>query len=520
MKSFLQRHSDEILGVLSGFDRLRFRGALRLLQSEGGVFSWLERIGVAVKDFAKYAEGLTERLCQAADKLAAGSGRKVEYLRSVVNKEQLVQNIRAEEGVAKNGLIAVLSTLEMGMSYEVFRLKQRDQSRLSRRPRKYKHYYFYWDDAKFGLTQVRLSSWFPFDVNILVNGREWLAKQLDAKGISYLRNDNCFVNIADFAKAQKLANQQPGIDWVGQLDRLLRRVHPLHTRFFPDATVVDYYWTSDQTEWATDILFRSSDQLSHLYRQLIRHGIDTFHSPDVMRFLGRNTPAHGGVDGRFRGEVQSDLKRLTEGVRIKHRMGKNTVKMYDKFPTLLRVETTFNDGKGFKVYRTKQDNPDGKPQWLPLRKSVVDLPRRAELSQASNDRYLEALSTIASDAPLSTLTDKLSQPVIVGKRRHRGIRPFEPNDARLLQIVSDGQYLISGFRNRDVRVALFGDTTDPTQRRSQAGKVSRKLALLRAHGLIKKIPHTQRYLLTKNGVAEIAALQAAYNAKISRLTAA
>ena len=110
--------------------------------------------------------------------------------------------------------------------------------------------------------------------------------------------------------------------------------------------------------------------------------------------------------------------------------------------------------------------------------------------------------------------------MIVGKRRHRGLRPFEPNDARLLQIVSDGQYLISGFRNRDVRVALFGDTTDPTQRRSQAGKVSRKLALLRAHGLIKKIPHTQRYLLTKNGVAEIAALQAAYNAKISRLTAA
>lgn len=520
MKCFLQRHKDEILGVLSGFDRLRFRGSMRLLQSEGGVFSWLERLNLGVKDFTKYADDLTKRLCHAADKLAATVGRKVQYLNRVVNKEQLVQEIRAKEGVAENGLIAVLSTLETGMSYEVFRRKDRDQSLLSRRQRKFKHFYFYWDDGKFGLTQVRLSSWFPFDAHVVLNGRDWLAKQLDAKSISYRRHDNCFVDIADFARAQKLADQQPTIDWVGQLDRLLRRVHPLHNQFFPDPTVADYYWTAEQTEWATDLVFRSSDELSHLYRQLIRHGIDTFHSPDVMRFLGRKTPAHGGVDARFRGEVQSDLKRLTEGVRVKHRMGNNTVKMYNKHPTLLRVETTLNDGKGLKVYRTKQDDPDGKPQWLDLRKTVVDLPRRAELSQASNDRYLEALSTVASDKPLRTLTDKLSQPVINGKRRHRGLRPFEPKDARLLELVSDGQYLISGFRNRDIRIGLFGDSADPTQRRREAAKVSRMLALLRAHGLIKKIPRTQRYLLTKDGVHTIAAVQSAYNAKISNLTAA
>ena len=58
--------------------------------------------------------------------------------------------------------------------------------------------------------------------------------------------------------------------------------------------------------------------------------------------------------------------------------------MYNKQPTLLRVETTFNDGRGLKVYRPKQDDPQEKPQWLPLRKTVADLPRRAQLSQASN----------------------------------------------------------------------------------------------------------------------------------------
>ena len=80
--------------------------------------------------------------------------------------------------------------------------------------------------------------------------------------------------------------------------------------------------------------------------------------------------------------------------------------------------------------------------------------------------------------------------------------------------------MIAGFRNRDIRLALFGDNTDSTQRRREAGKVSRKLALLRAHGLIKNIPRTRRYELTTNGVSTIAALQAAYNAKLSQLIAA
>jgi hypothetical protein len=520
MKTFLQRHHEQILGVLSGFDRIRFRGSLLLFQTPASVCGWLKQLGVAFQDFGRYAEGMTKQLTRAVNRLAADAGRKVEYLNSVVNKEQLIANMRAEKGTAENGLIAVLSTLEVGTCYEVFRCRDKDHSWMRRRPRKYKHYYFYWDDKKFGLTQVRLAAWFPFDVYVVLNGREWLAQQMDAKQIGYHRQDNCFVDIADFARAQKLADGQPRIDWVAQLNRLLRRVHPLHTRFFPSAKGINYYWTSDQTEWATDLVFRNRDELAQLYRQLVRHGIDTFHSPDVLRFLGGKTPAHGGLHGHFRGPIQSDLKRLPEGVRIKHRLKKNSLKMYNKQPTLLRVETTLNDGKDLKVFRRKQDDPQGKPRWRKLRKTVVDLPRRAQLSQAANDRYLEALSTVASDAPLSTLTNQLSQPVTVGKRRHRGLRPFEPQDARLLEIVSDGGYLISGFRNRDVRLALFGDTTDSTQRRREAGKVSRKLALLRAHGLIKRIPRTQRYELTKSGVSVITALQAAYNAKLSQLTAA
>jgi hypothetical protein len=528
MKNFIQRHGERILGVLSCFDRLRFRGTLRLFSSVGGVATWLNSAGVRLKDFLPFAEGLTKRLRCSTEQFAEGAGRPVRYLESKVNKEELVGQIRDRQGIGAEGLVAVLSTLETCQSFDIFRNRQTHQIDLRRRLRKCLHYYFYFADGRFGLTQVRLMTWFPFDVRVVLNGREWLAKQLDARGVGYLRRDNCFVDLDDFARAQQLANQQPRIDWPGQLDRLLRRVHPQAGRIHGTPQPVEllqYYWTSEQTEWATDLAFRDAASLAELYPLLTRYGMETFQSPDVLRFLGHRLPAHGGVHGKYAGQVVSDLKRRPEGVRVKHRAEKNSLKMYDKFGTVLRVETTLNDPKGLKVYRPKQDDPDGPKQWLPLRKSVADLARRAALSQSANERYLEALGRVDADTPLGVLTDKLCRPVEVGNRRHRGLRPFDPDEVRLLETVSRGEYEIAGFRNRDVRVALFGESgTDgeeaKAERRRQMARVSRKLAMLHAHGLIKKIPRTHRYLLTVDGRTAIAALLAARKTSTRQLTAA
>jgi hypothetical protein len=519
MRQFLQHHGEQILGVLSGFDRLRLRGGLRIFASEGGVVSWLQQAGVALKDFLTWAEGLTQRLRRRAEQDAQAAGRPVQYLDRFVDKEEHVAKIRAERGVADNGLVAVLSTLETCRSFELHRYRDSGRCELRRKLRKCLHYYYYWNDAHFGLTQVRLETWFPFDVHVVLNGREWLARELDRAGIGYVRRDNCFIEIAKMARAQKFLDGQPKQDWRGQLSRLLRRVHPLHAEFF-QAAPVDYYWTSEQTEWATDVLFREPAVLGELYGTLVRRGIDSFQSGDVLRFLGHKVPAHGGVNGNYKGVVQSDLKRRVEGVRIKHRAGRNTVKMYNKQPTVLRVETTINDARDLKSYRRKQNDPKGKPAWRPLRKSVADLGRRAKLSQASNERYLEALSTIVSEMPLSRLTDRLCRPIEMGKRRYRALRPFDPEDAKLLEIVSRGETLITGFRNRDIRTALYATPADACERRRQAARVTRKIAMLRAHGLIKKIPRTHRYLLTNQGVTAITALLAVRRVPLTRLTAA
>jgi hypothetical protein len=481
------------------------------------LYRWLEAKGILLKDFPHHAESCTKQLRQALEEGADKQGRPVEYLPGYTNKEDLVQQRLRRDGAAPGGLVAAFSTLENCTSYDIRRDPKTATIALRRRPRKCLHYYFYFDDARFGLAQVRLQTWFPFPTNVVLNGREWLARQLDEAGIGYQRRDNCFTWVEDFARAQSLADGQPRIPWEAELDRLLGRVLPPRPLWFPDDR---YYWTIEQSEWATDLAFRDAEALAELYPQLIRRGIETFRSEDVLRFLGRHVTARGHVPPHLKDEVTSDLKHRPEGVRIKHRAGKNTIKLYDKQGSVLRAETTLNEVKGLKSFRPSADDPEGPRQWRPLRKGVADMARRSELSQASNDRYLEALGALPTDTPLCRVASKLCRPVVVEGRRYRALNPLAPADARLLAAISRGEWLVAGFRNRDIRRVLHGDERDEAVRHRQAAAVTRLLGILRAHGLIKKVPRTHRYLLTTEGTSVIPALLAANNATLQQLTSA
>jgi len=516
MTSFLHRFGAGILGVLSGFDRIRFRGTLPRL-ADVRVFSrWLQNAGVLLKGFAAYATKRTEELGQHLDQVAQEADRSVLYLAGATDKEKLVQQLRERDGVAPNGLICVLKTLESCVSYEVRRNAQKGTIDLQRRPRKCSHYYVYFVDPQFGLAHVRLQSWFPFHVNVVLNGREWLARQLDENQIDYQRRDNCFTWIENFERAQALANEQPGIDWQAELDRLLVGLFP--SKFLP----LDdrYYWTVDQSEWATDLSFRSSKFLAELHPQLVHRGIETFRSEDVLRFLGHWITPQGQVPPQSKLEITSDIKHRPEGVRIKHRAGRNSIKLYDKQGSVLRVETTLNAVKGFKSFRPATGDPDGPPSWRPLRKGVADMARRADLSQASNERYIEALGSLPVGTPLGQAAAKLCSPVFVEGRRYRALNPLAPEDTQLLQAISRGEWATAGFRNRDIRHTLYGDAPDLATRHRQAARISRLLGLLHAHKLIKKIPHTHRYLLTAHGTSVIPALLAASQTTLEKLVAA
>lgn len=518
MKSFLQQHARNILGTVQGFDRLRFRGTFRQLAYTDGMLSMLSFLRVLLKDFGEFAEQTTTKLRSGVQAVANQAGQPIRYLSSSsIDKERLVNEILRQQGVGSEGIIAVLSAVEVCQSFEIHRNRQRKILELKVVPRKCLHYYVYMQDPLLGRSQVRIQTWFPFNIHIVLNGREWLSRQMDQAGLAYQRRDNCFSWISDFVHAQKLLDKQLRIDWIKQLTRLLDRANPILRRLLMPWEMTPY-WSSEQTEWATDVAFRSGKTLSRLFPGLVQHAMRTFDSQDVMRFLGRRFDQPPYINGHFKGEVVTDVAARPEGIRIKHRVKQNAIKMYDKQGSVLRVETTINNAKDLKAYRTKEGDPNGAKSYRPLRKSVVDLRRRAQLSGAANQRYLEGLATHHPTVPLKTLANPLCRPVIFNGRRYRALNPFGETDDQLLRAIARGDHLIKGFRNADIRQTLFGpDPDDPAELRRLASRTTRLLAILKAHRLIKKIPQTHRYQLTKNAKQKIPAILAARNASVEYL---
>jgi len=516
MEGFIQRHRQDVMGVLNGFDRIRFRGTRRLLACVGGMRSFLFRMNVLLKDFKQYVLGVTDRIRQAVVAGAEAAGRPVRYLpSSSTSKEEVARDIARREG-ATQGLLCVLSAVEPCMTWQVCRNPQTRRLELRVHPGKCLHYYHYWMHPDFGFMHARLQTWFPLTVHVCINGREWLARQMDRAGIGYVRKENCFVDVADVRAVQSLFDQQLRTDWAWRLDALIPQINPADREVFA-TNPVPYYWSADETEWASDILFRSPEALAHLYPRLIHYGMTCLGSRDVLRFLGHKVPAQGGVNGHFQGQVTTDLKQRPEGIRIKHQVNRNSVKMYDKQGSVLRIETTINDARDIKTYRAAEGNPRGPKRWRKMRKGVADLHRRAKVSQAANERYIQSLTGVEASQSLGQVLEPLCRPVTWQGRRVRALHPMAGEDAALVRVIAQGNFCLHGFRNRDVRGHLYGTSPDPQATRRRSSATSRKLRLLRAHGLIRKVSGTHRYVLTHKGRTTIPLLLLATEADAAKL---
>ena len=516
MQRFVTRHRSLVTSVLSGFDRLVFRGTLIPLVRDGGMYTLLKRAGVQLLDFKPFVQRTSERVKQASLVEARGTRRPVRYIESSqLSKEDLAHRLLREHPVER-GLICAMTAVEPCMSFEYHRSQDRQERGLKLRPRKCLHIYKYYLHPLFGFINARIQTWFPFNIQICLNGREWLARRLARRHRSgFERADNCFTRLADPKLAQRLMDEQLETNWAEELTVIARRLNPLHEEIF-EPWPQDYYWSTYQSEWATDLLFESPEALASIYPALVRHATLHFASPDVMRFLGRK-----GVHGRFEGELTSSFKRRCEGVRVKHWIHGNSIKMYDKAGCVLRVETTIAKTNDFKVLRPLQDDPKGKLDWRPLRKGVADLHRRAQVSQQANERYLDALAAASDETPLATILDQVSNHTSYHGRRVRGLRIGDSEDIEILKATARGEFANAGFRNRDIRALLLPSSSAETkqQQRRAAAKIGRQIRLLRAHGVVQKVQKSHLYRLTDKGRVLAAALFAVRGASIKQLLA-
>jgi hypothetical protein len=490
---FLRKFGGVVTGILNGFDRLVFRGTLRSLSHEGGVVGFLLHRGVRFVDFGPFVEAETKKLVEASLAEAREKNRPIRYLASSRDsKEEIARRIAREDGI-DNGLVCVLKCVEPCWSFELHRDAEKKKARIEPRKRKCLFLYHYWMDEDFGFMSARIQTWLPYAIQVCVNGREWLARALDREGVGYRREDNALFAIEDLNKAQALADKQLRTDWPRALGCIARHLNPAHDALAGEAS--RYYWSVYQSEWASDVLLRSPADLAALYPKFVRGAIGAFGAEQVMRYL-RGRP----LIASFQGRVVGDARRREEGVRVKHWVGENSIKMYDKPGGILRIETTINDPSDFQSYRPKEGDPGGAKDWRAMRRGVADLARRGEVSQSANARYLDALASLETGERVGELAHRVCRPVRWNGARIRALRPWSDEDEALLAAVARGEFAVAGFRNRDLRAAIYGaPSADAQEERRRCGRTTRQLRLLRAHRLIRKVGHTHRYILTEKG---------------------
>lgn len=488
--NILEQYADRINGTFSFFDRIIIKGHLNRFFNIKGAGSYATECSVKLKDFPAYAQSVTEELKKKVEEYTASKGRPLVYVKSPKESKEAIAVKAMEENPVEEGLICTISAVEECFSLQPVKNKN-GLLELRKVRRKCLHYYFYLNDKYFGFMYFRLQTWFPFEVQIYINGREMMKDTFRKNNIEFSTYDNSFTWLSDVTKAQELADKvaDSAKNLSGKFDKLAKTLNP-YLESFMKINGEGYRWFLYQCEYATDIMFKSREDLEDIYPSLVDHAFYDFSCTDVFTFMGRK------LNNRFQGEAVTDYKKRPVGWRVKFKLNSNHIKFYDK-ANCLRVETTINNPYEFKIYKEiHHRNGETSKEWAPMGKALSNFYRYAQIGKECNNRFVNALENIVPVKSVIKDVEKLCERKRIDNRSVPGINVWKADDYFLLQTIADGKYLIHGFRNSDIRDILYPDIEDSVRR---SAKTSRTIRKLRDNNLVRKIPHSQRYQLTKTG---------------------
>jgi hypothetical protein len=486
-------HSDLLRGTLTAVDRLIIHGHLRQLWFEGHMAYFLNQLGVhIVRDFGQFMKQASTKVIAHGQALAAKAGRPFVYQDRVVHgKDELARQIATRDGITE-GLICIFSTVEPAMCFALAGGAVRP------RLRKCLHLYFYVIDRELGFMHIRLQTWFPFQIQIYLNGHEWLARQLERRGVEFERYENTFLSIDDLPLAQRLSASFTKRRWIRLFDAFARRINPWLNVILKH-NFGSYYWCIDACEVSTDLMWRNRPSLLGILDDLFDYALRAFSADDVVRFLGLKCRPHTG-------ELETRHARRPEGRRIKHRVRQNWLKLYDKW-SVLRIETVINNPRDFRVLRFETDHrARRRGRWMRMNKGICNLWRYVQIGEATNRRYLNALAQVRPTGPAIAQLDSLCRQRRQQGQRYARFNPVARHDAHLFQAVLNGAHLIAGIANRDLQQQLWNTpATTPDEARRRCQRVSRLIRKLRGHAILAKIPGRRRYGVTLHGRRLLAA---------------
>jgi len=475
-----ETYKTDILGQIACYDRVIINGVNGAWGYAKGMTSFFYGMQYKIFDFAKIFEAVTDEIIENAEQLAKENNIEIEYIRKsgVFRKDDRIEEILKKRGYHE-GLVHIFSALELCATYDPWHDKKTGQTYFKFAQTKRKVYYFYFIDKLLGLCFLRVPSVAPFQVMFYFNGHNLLESKFKKANIQYEKRDNAFVFINDFKKAQELSDNIKVEDIHSALDAFQKRFCPLPEKWQPK-----FNWTIHQVEYSLDMVFRDACALKPLYDNIIKTAMHTVTPENISSFLGKRFSI------QYEGEIGSKYNQRILGTRIKHQMGETSVKVYDKFGSVLRIEVTSNDVSKMKVFR-EVNHKDGTVtnQWANCAKSIYSLYILTKTFRAVVNRYLEFVSSFDDPSDGIKKLDKATEDVEVNGRKYKGFNFFSKVEQQILLTVVDGKFSIKGMTSKLLRDAL-GKTKS---------QIARILQRLRFHGLIKKAGKTHRYYVTAVG---------------------
>lgn len=516
MKRLIQKFSDIINGFLNGFDRIILKGSIMPIMHESGAANFCANRGILNKDFKDWMLSHTACIVSDAEELCMRQCNEgITYVNSSkLRKEALAHERQNLRGIS-SGLIGIWSAVEPCVTFRASFNKEATYPKLIRHYGKCKHLYFYYDHAQYGFMNIRLQTWFPYHIQIAMNGREWLRRSLERAGVEHMVIGNKFLSIGNYKQTQAFLDAQRDVHWKELLEGLICNVFPSKDSILGDK--LSYYWTLWQSEMATDLIFDSAIDVENIATTLMRYAFMTGSMTNVMRYMNRPLRSDGNPRASCSDDIKARCMSFNDGVCVRFWANSNSVKSYSE-KNVLRIETTTNDPSRFKAYRLKTgDSADTPKKLRALRKSVADLPLVAAKAEEVNERFMNQLAQCEAQTPVSDTFDMVSKALTKKGKRVRALE-LTGKDRSIIQAIADPKFSIAGITNGALREMLAGTSGYEGKSEKQlSAKVSRHLRLLRDHGLIKKMPRQNRYLLTEKGRQLTATLNATLAASTQQL---
>ena len=339
-------------------------------------------------------------------------------------------------------------------------------------------FYFYLWDIDFGPTFIKICAYFPYPIKVWLNGHEWAKRQATQAGIEFSELSNGFARCADPAPLQAICDRLgPGAITVF-FERWMSRL-PLP---LTDADRAAGYWwelSMRQVEVSRTLVFDAPRQARAFFEALVADNLD-IGRPDSVELIFHG-PRHLGQPIKLGCVPRTRIVTRGTDVTVNAFYKNSRIKQYLKGARALRIETVINS-----------------PDDLRCHRRLLHLDELQARARAVNRRLLDTERVGQGCVLASPAFERIARPTLTEDgRRAPALRFGDPRVQALAGALCTTMLAVTGITNKSLRALMTGLLCGVDYTTNQT---SYDLARLRLNGLITRLPGTNRYRLTSDGL--------------------